>query len=488
MPNGGCMNIMKKSFLLALTLLFVVTASATADKVTQIDALLQKYAALNQFNGAVLVAEGGKVIFKRGYGMANLEWGIPNTPDTKFRIGSVTKQFTSMLVLQLVQEGKLSLDAKAADILPYYRKDTGARFTVHHLLSHTSGLPNYTTLEFFAGPGRQPWGTEAFVKQFCSGDLEFEPGAEYKYSNSGYFLLGAVIEQVTGKSYEQNLRERILDPLGMKASGYDRQEIVLPKHAAGYQRRGEEIVNADFVDLSTPGAAGAMYSTVEDMVLWDQALYTDKLLGSDLKAKMFTPGHGDYAYGWGVRKLPIGPAKEERTLIGHSGGIPGFASRIARVPEDRNLVVIMDNFNDESLKPLAEGILDILYDRTPPDPKRSIVEVLLKTYQTKGLDEAVKQYRDIKAREAEKYSATEEEMNLLGYQLLGAGKADDAIVIFKLNMEAFPQAWNSYDSLAEAYMAAGKKEDAIRNYAKSLELNPGNRRALDELNALMKVK
>lgn len=480
------MRSMKRSLLPALALL--VCAAVAADKPAAIDALLQKYAALNQFNGAVLAAEDGKVIFKKGYGKANLEWGVPNAPDTKFRIGSVTKQFTSLLVLQLVQEGKLKLEATAADLLPYYRKDTGARFTVHHLLNHTSGLPNYTNPEFFMGPGRRPWGTEAFVKEFCSGDLEFEPGAVFRYSNSGYFLLGAVIEQVTGRSYEQNLRERILDPLGMKDTGYDHNELPLPKHAAGYRRQGERAMNADFVDLSTPGAAGAMYSTVEDMVLWDQALYGDRLLGPGLKAKMFTPGLGDYAYGWEVGKHPVGPAQAERTLIRHSGGIPGFTAHIVRVPQDRHLVVVMDNFSSGGIEPIAEGVLDIIYGRTPPDPKRPLAEALAKTYQAKGLDAAVRQYRDIKAHEAEKYSLTEAELNLLGYQLLGAGKVDDAIAVFKLNVEAFPQGFNPYDSLGEAFMAAGMKEDAIRNYAKSLELNPGNRNAVDMLNKLMKAK
>lgn len=482
------MNVIKKSFFLTLTLFFVVAASAMADKAAQIDALVQKYADLNQFNGSVLAAERGKVIFKKGFGEANLEWDIPNAPDTKFRIGSITKQFTSMLVLQLVQEGKLKLDDTVSAILPWYRQDTGTRFTVHHLLNHTSGLPNYTNAEFFAGPGRRTWGTEAFVKQFCSGDLEFEPGAEYRYSNSGYFLLGAVIEQVTGKSYERNLRERILDPLGMKDTGYDLQEIILPKHASGYMRRGGQVTAADYVDLSTPGAAGAMYSTVEDMVRWDQALYTNTLLGPELKAKMFTPGLGQYGYGWGIRTLPIGPGKAERTLVRHSGDIPGFSSYIMRVPEERHLVVIMSNFDNRALRAVGEGVLDILYGRTAPDPKRSLAETLHKTYQAKGLDVAVRQYRDIKASEAEKYGMDESALVALGYQLLGAGKTDDAIAIFKLNIEAFPQGWNSYDSLAEAYMTAGKKEDAVRNYAKSLELNPGNRNAVDQLNELMKAK
>jgi len=298
------------------------------------EAFVKKYADLGLFNGAALAAQDGRVVFEKGYGAADLEWNIPNAPDTKFRIGSVTKQFTSMIVLQLVQEGKLKLDDKISDLMPDYRKDTGARITVHHLLNHTSGLPNYTDVPgFLTRLARVPITEGEMVKQYCSGDLQFEPGSQYRYSNSGYFLLGVLIGKVTGKSYEQNLRERILDPLGMKDTGYDHQDVVQPRHASGYQRQGEVTANAGYIDMTSPGAAGAMYSTVEDMVKWDRALCGDALLEAGLKEKMFTPGLGNYAYGWGVRKRPIGPEKSERTVQSHGGGIPGFSALIVRVPQ-----------------------------------------------------------------------------------------------------------------------------------------------------------
>jgi CubicO group peptidase (beta-lactamase class C family) len=184
------------------------------------------------------VAENGKVIFKKGYGMANMEWNIPVETDTKFRLGSITKQFTSMLILQLVQEGKIKLEGKLTDYLPDYRKDTGDRITIHHLLNHTSGIPSYTGLpNFFQEISRNPYSVSDFVKKFASGDLEFEPGGKWNYNNSGYFLLGAIVERVTGKPYEQALKERILDPVGMKNTGYDHYDTILAKRAAGYEKR-----------------------------------------------------------------------------------------------------------------------------------------------------------------------------------------------------------------------------------------------------------
>src|SRR6266545_953799 len=222
--------------MLVLVGVFAFQALVSAqDKARRIDELVSLYNKYDQFNGAALVAENGKVIYKKGFGLANMEWNIPNEPDTKFRLGSITKQFTATLVLQLVEQGKLKLDGRVSDYLEGYRKDTGAKITIHHLLSHTSGLPNYTALPGFSETiSRTPYAVEDFVKKYASGDLEFEPGTKFNYSNSGYFLLGAIIEKVTGKPYEQVLQENILDPVGMKNTGYDHYGTILEKRATGY--------------------------------------------------------------------------------------------------------------------------------------------------------------------------------------------------------------------------------------------------------------
>ncbi len=193
-----------------LTLLLIIFSAATAafaqDKAQKIDELLKAYQDYGQLNGTVLVVDSGKVIYKKGFGMANMEWEIPNSADTKFRIGSVTKQFTAALIMQLVEEGKIKLDGKMTDYLPDYRKDTGAKVTVHQLLNHTSGIPSYTSLPGFGDVSRDPYTVKDFVKKLASGDLEFELGTKYSYNNSGYFLLGAIIEQVTGKPYAKVLQ------------------------------------------------------------------------------------------------------------------------------------------------------------------------------------------------------------------------------------------------------------------------------------------
>src|SRR6266446_8440843 len=195
-------------------------AAFAQDKAGKIDQLISLYNKYGQFNGSALVADNGKVIYQKGVGLANMEWNIPNTPGTKFRLGSITKQFTATLILQLVEQGKIKLDGKLSDYLPDYRKDTGAKVTIHNLLSHTSGVPSYTSLPgFFSNVSRNPFAVDDFIKKYASGDLEFEPGTKFVYSNSGYFLLGAIIEKVTGKPYEQVLRGKHLRSAGNEKHG-----------------------------------------------------------------------------------------------------------------------------------------------------------------------------------------------------------------------------------------------------------------------------
>src|SRR4030095_4394186 len=293
-----------------------------AAKIQEVLALAHKY---RQFNGSALVAENGNVVYKGAFGLANMEWNIPNAPDTKFRLGSITKQFTATLTMQLVEQGKIKLDAKISDYLPDYRKDIGQKVTIHQLLTHTSGIPSYTSQPgFFENVSRNPFKVDDFVKKYASGDLEFEPGAKFNYSNSGYFILGAIIEKVTGKPYEKVLQEKILDPLGMKNTGYDHHGTILSKRATGYGKTPNGYETAAYLDMSIPYAAGSLYSTVEDLFLWDQSLYGEKVLSAASKDLMLKPNLEDYGYGLVIRKASLGPNKFEVPVIQHNGGINGF--------------------------------------------------------------------------------------------------------------------------------------------------------------------
>jgi CubicO group peptidase (beta-lactamase class C family) len=474
---------------LALTLLFVAlqAAALAQDKVAKIDQLMTLHAKYDQFNGAVLVADNGKVIYKKGFGLANMEWNIPNAPDTKFRLGSITKQFTATLILQLVEQGKIKLDGKLIDYLPDYRKDTGEKVTIHHLLSHTSGIPSYTALPGFAqNISRNPFTVDDFVKKYTSGDLEFEPGTKFAYNNSGYFLLGAIIEKVTGKPYEQVVKENIFDPIGMKNSGYDHWGTIISKRATGYTKSPAGYDTAPYLDMSIPYAAGSLYSTVEDLYLWDQAMYGDKILSAKSKELMLKPNLNDYAYGLFIRTATLGPNKLAVPTVFHNGGINGFNTSMLRIPGEKRLIVLLDNAeHGQYLQRITLNIMSVLYDQPYDLPKQSIGEVLQKTMDAKGLAAAIAQYRDLKARPApSEYNFAENELNVLGYRLLQTNKLAEAIEILKLNVETYPQSANAYDSLGEAYMVHGDKDLAIANYKKSLELNPKNANATAKLASL----
>lgn len=481
---------MKKSILRVLLLALVwqisfATAGDTPDKAAKIDRLMSQYADCCSFTGTVLVSDHDKVIFKKGYGLANREWNIPNTPDVKFRLGSITKQFTSMLIMQQVAKGAIKLDGHLSDYLPYYRQDTGSRVTISQLLSHTSGIPSYTDdPKFFPDVSRNYYAVDDFVKKFCSGDLQFEPGTKFHYDNSGFFLLGAVLEHVTGKSYEALLKENIFVPLGMKDTGYDHYEDILSKRAAGYEQELAGVVNAPYLDMSLPYAAGSLYSTVEDLYKWDQALYTDKLLSNELKQRLFTPNLENYGYGWDIRTLPADDPAAGQTMISHDGGINGFNTVEQRLIGDHALIVIFNNTPGANLDEMAKGIRAILHGQEPMTPKRSLVHDLGETVVTRGTDAAVAQYHELKRANLNGYDFEERTLNQLGYMLLEKGRNADAIAIFKLNAEEYPKSSNVYDSLAEAYAKDGQKQQAIANYRKSLELDPKNQNAADKLKEL----
>src|SRR5215469_12450075 len=287
--HADCQSRVSRIFLLVILVLPAAGGDNSGQLANRIDQIMQARSGAGDFAGVALVARRGQVLYRHAFGFANREWNVPNDLDTKFEIGSMTKQFTAMLILQLVNENKIRLEGHVSDYLPYYRQDTGNHITISELLSHTSGVPSFTSLAgFLDGPeSRTHYGVQEFVKKYCSGNLEFVPGMKFDYSNSGYFLLGAVLEQVSGKSYEDLLQQRIFGPLDMKNSGYTHTDSLIPHRAAGYERALSGFQNARFYDMSIPFSAGSLYSTVGDLFLWDQALYSQQLLPAKLRDLMF---------------------------------------------------------------------------------------------------------------------------------------------------------------------------------------------------------
>lgn len=311
-----------------------------AARAAKIEEYMQGHVKTNGFSGAILLASEGKPLVSKGYGFANVEWQIPNTPQTKFRIGSITKQFTSMAVMQLREQGKLKLeDSVCAYVAPC--PDTWKAVTIHHLLTHTSGIPSYTGLADWRKVMMAPKTIDEMIGFFRDLPLQWTPGDKFAYNNSGYFLLGAVIEKASGKKYEEVVREQIFTPLGMADSGYDWSATIIPHRASGYSGRPPAVRNAAPLDMQQPYAAGSLYSTTEDLLKWDQALYTDRLLPAAAKQTMWTPFRENYAYGWTI--VSPSPATFLHRRIVHTGGINGFSSIIIRLPDANVTAVVLTN-------------------------------------------------------------------------------------------------------------------------------------------------
>jgi len=311
--------------------------------------IVQSFVASHQFMGTALVARGSQVLFSKGYGSANLEWDVPNSPSTKFRLGSVTKQFTAASILLLEERGKLS----TADPVKKYLPDAPAvwdKITIFNLLTHTSGIPNFTgfpdysKLEPFAASPAE------LVARFRDKPLEFQPGEKWNYSNSGYVLLGYLIEKITGGTYEKFVRENIFTPLGMKDSGYDSNSAVIPRRASGYVNGKNGMENAGFINMTIPHGAGALYSTTEDLLKWEQGLFGGKLLQPASLEKMTTPIKNNYAFGLDVQTIA------GRKVISHGGGIEGFNTQLEYYPEDKLTVVVLGNLNGPAPGEIAKKL------------------------------------------------------------------------------------------------------------------------------------
>jgi D-alanyl-D-alanine carboxypeptidase len=361
--------IIKRGCRLALTALLLTSgltcpgAAAKGDFRARAEARMKSLVERDKFSGSVLVARGGKVLFEKGYGLANREWAIPNSPLTKFRIASLTKQFTAAAILILQEQGKL----KVTDAVSLYVAGLPLEWrgiSIHQLLTHTSGLPEYTSPpeveKTFNLTGASP---EQLLNLVRRQPLNFAPGTKLVYCNTGYLLLGMVIEKASGSDYASFLKQSIFAPLSMNDTGYDARSNILRARASGYRVRDGRPENASYVDASVPFAAGGLYSTVRDLYRWNEALAAGRLLSADSRRQMFTiyPETAAYGahYGYGV----VISEKFGQPLYYHGGGISGFASAIERYPESNVCVVVLSNEEEIKSWDVATSLAGLLLDK-----------------------------------------------------------------------------------------------------------------------------
>ena len=357
-------KLFKTLSLFFISLLFISTGIAQTLE-SKIDNLLEESYKQDGPGAVALVAKDGNVIYRKAFGNANLELGVPMIPENIFELGSITKQFTSVSILMLLEQGKLKLDDEITKFLPDYPTH-GKTITVHHLLTHTSGIKSYTSMEGIRDIARKELSPIELIDFFKNEDMDFEPGEEYRYNNSGYIILGYIIEKLSDQSYAEFVAENIFEKIGMNASTYGSMTKIIKNRASGYQDN-DGYVNANFLDLSIPYAAGSLMSNVDDMLKWQQAIKKNVIIKQetiDLAFTNYTLNNGEainYGYGWGLNDLNGVPSIE------HGGGIFGFTTQGVYVPSEDLYVIVLTNCSCNSPGTVTTKIAGLAIGKPYPD-------------------------------------------------------------------------------------------------------------------------
>ncbi len=473
------------------------------------------------FSGSVLVAKKGKIIFEEAYGKADRATNTPNSIDTKFGIGSVTKQFTAMLIMQLIEENQLKLEDTISKYLPYLPADKANHITIHQLLTHTSGLSHYNGLQAigmrpkeFAKTSYTP---KTLAELIGKTSLVNQPGTEFAYSSLGYDLLGAILEEVSGESFANLLNEKIVKPLGLKNTGFGTNEFVAKELAKGYSyhevygwdwwtsEHGGKTTETPFRDQSTAYAAGGMHSTVKDLFIWSEAIKSNKLLSPELTKIMLTPDKQGNCYGWIRNWDNIIEKNIKVRLYGHGGALAGNSAFIALYDDETTIIYLSNRSNlraEEILHQIhlrANNLKNVYKLKGYPDrssytkfkeaggmpalqdyfnrlseysgykvnPSNSTIRGVMKIHLEAGKKEVADSLKTVFFRT---YNPDEGTLNEFGYNFLYSDNPKYALEFFKENTVKYPGSSNAWDSLGEAYAKYEDYENAVICYKKAVEL------------------
>lgn len=435
----------------------------------RIDSLLQACQSQGLFNGTALVVDDGQTILRKGYGLTSPVSGGQLQPEDVFNIGSITKQFTAFLVLRLYEDSLLHIHDPITQYLDAFNRSEYEKVSVYHLLTHTSGIPNYTSNPSF-DPGYDYSDQEMY--SLIQKPLQFEPGERYAYCNSGYFILGKILEKVSGVSYGDLLQREIFTPLKMSHS-FVRDSWPEEGIVQGYWRTVGGMAPMPTYSCYTLYAAGGIFSNVDDLLKWEQALYDEAFLSTDLRALMFAPYKHHYACGWHVRK---GYANDgtyyERHF--HGGMIKGYHAFIFRRIPQGQTIILLDNNHNQEIQEIKNSIWRILEDGPIRVPIPKLSNFLFQACADGTLETQLDSVRDFPDYFQSTYKLEEYDINTVGYRLMDAERYDEAEAVLKFNVDRYPEAWNVYDSIGELYLRKGKLRKARKMYLKSLELNSEN--------------
>ena len=421
------------------------------------DELVKEYIDLGIFSGVVLIAENGNPFYHKAFGLANRESDTPNTPDTKFVIGSMNKTFTHTVVLQLIEEGNLNFSDKMVKYLDGFNQQDAEKITIKQLLDHTSGFGDYHSPEFFEIPYEKK-NIQGILPILKDMELQFEPGTENEYSNAGYIILGAIIEKITGKSYAVNVEERIIKSLQLNSLVTTNVKQI-PNRAIGYMKTFDGYQNNEEF-ISEPRSDGGFYAnTVDIMKFYRAYLYGDKLFSSKIKDKDEFFQRIKKIYGEKGAGIPL------------AGGFNGANTVHLEMLADNISIVVFANMDEPVAEKIALGILKIMNEKSPDKAMLPTKLNVYKAYQEKGIDYVKKNFESLTSNWFDG-DPKDLILNNLGYDLLFEGQVDEALQIFKLNTELYPKIGNCWDSYGEVLLKKGDNDAALSAYKKALEINP----------------
>lgn len=423
----------------------------------KVDTYIQKYESLDIFSGAIVIAQNGEPLYSKAFGLANRDRNQPNTLQTKYLIGSMNKDFTRVIVLQLIAEDKLKWGDKMVTYLSDFNQQGASEITVRELADHTSGFGDYESWDYVELPYPKK-NMETILEIAKNQELLFQPGTASEYSNVGYVLLGAIIEKITGNSYIQNVRERIVEPLGMKNT-YLNDILNKPDRTIGYMKTINGIEDTEIV-LAEPRPDGGFWCTPSDLLLFYQNLfYGNKLIPENIRT---TDSY--------FKRLI--PSFDKANSIEYlAGGTNGHNSVIAQFLKENISIIVLANMDEPVAEKVADGIVDILKGNEPPAPKLPALLASYDAYKTKGITYLKDNFEEITSNF---YPNDPKDgiLNNLGYQLMGDGKLEEALDILKLNTELFPEVANCWDSYGEILLKKDDNKAALEAYKKALSINP----------------
>lgn len=435
----------------------------------KIDTLMRELYDRGQFNGSILVSVNKKIVYEKAYGKSDFGNNIAFGISTPCYLASVSKQFTAMGILILVQKKLITLDDHIDKYFPGF--PDGESITIRQLLNHTSGIVNYEELGI-DNPGLT--NQKVYDNLVQHKVLQFHPGEKYDYSNSGYVLSAMIIEMVSKISYAGFMKKYVFDPLKLNNTFvYDKSVNYQKPITRAYSKFGDE---SDAVGSTT--GDGGICSTVEDLFKWDQALYTNKLVSQALLVQAFNPAvlnngtNSPYGLGWMIKN------DSSAKIVYHTGGSGGYRTYIERDLDHHNAIIILTNIENSPRREISQAIKNILKNEPYELPKISIATKMYAIRIEHGIDSAIQFYNFSKVSNDNTYDFSEQELNLLGYKLWSLNKIDDAIKIFKINVVAYPSSSNAYESLGEAYLNKGDKEQARAAFKASLKLDATNQDAI----------